>query len=222
LLPVDLVPTITGGDRSSTGIARADSTCNCEACKAHPRSAAAAEHRKVCRAITGLDEKHARRVVGLLASMKGHGGNALLSTITGMSRTTILQGQHELVGSDSVPQDRVRRPRRWAKVARKKRPALTRQLHQVLEGTIAGDPMSTVKWTRKSTRCVSRALRVSHTKARACFERTSIAFASIERTCRGKHVRFAIDNFDKSTDSPSPLQSADNPSSVWTRRSVSS
>ena len=35
----------------------------------------------------------------------------------------------------------------------------------MLEGTTAGDPMSTVKWTRKSTRCVARALRVSPTKA---------------------------------------------------------
>lgn len=34
-----------------------------------------------------------------------------------------------------------------------------------MEGATAGDPMSSVKWTRKSTRCVSRALRVSHTKA---------------------------------------------------------
>ena len=35
----------------------------------------------------------------------------------------------------------------------------------MLEGTTAGDPMSTVKWTRKSTRSVARALRVSPTKA---------------------------------------------------------
>jgi hypothetical protein len=38
-------------------------------------------------------------------------------------------------------------------------------LHDVLEGAIAGDPMSSVKWTRKSTRSVSRALHVSPTKA---------------------------------------------------------
>src|SRR3990172_5435131 len=51
-------------------------------------------------------------------------------------------------------------------LARKKRPGLTAQLHKVLDGATAGDPMSSVKWTRKSTRSVSRALRVSHTKAR--------------------------------------------------------
>src|SRR5204862_3401371 len=91
-------------------MARSKATCGCEACKVHPRSAEATEHRKVCRAIAGLDEKHARRVVGLLASMKGHGGTTLFSVITGMSRTTITQGQRELVGPDPVPRGRVRRP----------------------------------------------------------------------------------------------------------------
>jgi len=92
------------------GMARSKATCGCEACKVHPRSSEATEHRKVCRAIAGLDEKHARRVVGLLASMKGHGGTTLFSVITGMSRTTVLQGQAELVGRDPIPHDRIRRP----------------------------------------------------------------------------------------------------------------
>jgi hypothetical protein len=34
-----------------------------------------------------------------------------------------------------------------------------------LEGATTGDPTSLVKWTRKSTRSVSRALRISHSKA---------------------------------------------------------
>jgi hypothetical protein len=34
-----------------------------------------------------------------------------------------------------------------------------------MEGATAGDPTSSVKWTRKSTRMVSRALGISHTKA---------------------------------------------------------
>jgi hypothetical protein len=38
-------------------------------------------------------------------------------------------------------------------------------MDRVMEGTTAGDPTSTVKWTRKSTRALSRFLRVSHTKA---------------------------------------------------------
>lgn len=62
------------------------------------------------RALAGLDEKHARRVLGLLAEREGHGGIARLSRVTGLSRTTILRGQRELVGPDPTPKDRVRRP----------------------------------------------------------------------------------------------------------------
>jgi len=84
--------------------------CKCDACTEHPRSAEATEHRKLNRALSGLDEKHARRILGLLAEKEGHGGIARLSRVTGMSRTTILQGQRELVGDDPVPEGRVRRP----------------------------------------------------------------------------------------------------------------
>jgi hypothetical protein len=42
---------------------------------------------------------------------------------------------------------------------------LTERLQVIMEDATAGDPMSAVKWIRKSTRAVSRALRISHTKA---------------------------------------------------------
>jgi hypothetical protein len=61
------------------------------------------------RALAGLDEKHARRILGLLAEKDGHGGIARLSRVTGVSRTTILLGQRELVGKDSILEKRVRR-----------------------------------------------------------------------------------------------------------------
>jgi hypothetical protein len=67
------------------------------------------EHRKINRAIAGLDEKHVRRIVGLMAEREGHGGVARLSRITGMSRTTIAQGIRELVGADPVPEGRIRK-----------------------------------------------------------------------------------------------------------------
>jgi hypothetical protein len=108
--------------------------CTCEACTEHPRSAEATEHRKLNRAFAGLDEKHARRVLGLLAEQEGHGGIARLSRITGMSRTTILLGQRELVGQDPVPAERVRRPGGWSAVPGKKRPELTERLQEVRFG----------------------------------------------------------------------------------------
>src|SRR4051812_42782089 len=52
-----------------------------------------------------------------------------------------------------------------SKAARKKRPDLTQRMDEVMEGETAGDPTSAVKWSRKSTRTLSRVLRISHTKA---------------------------------------------------------
>jgi len=89
---------------------QADRRCTCSACVEHPRSREAIEHRKINRLLSILDEKAARRVLGLLAEWKGHGGVAELSRVTGMSRTTILAGQRELTGRDTVPVGRVRRP----------------------------------------------------------------------------------------------------------------
>ncbi len=96
--------------------------CDCPLCTEHPRSGEAMEHRRVLRALAGLDEKHARRIVGLLAEKEGHGGVSLLSRVTGMSRTTIMLGQRELRGKDTVPEGRVRRPGGGRKPLEKKDP----------------------------------------------------------------------------------------------------
>lgn len=96
--------------------------CKCEECEQRPQSAEASEHRKLNRALSGLDEKHARRILGLLAEKEGHGGISRLSRVTGVSRTTILQGQRELVGKDPVPRDRVRRRGGGRKALEKKDP----------------------------------------------------------------------------------------------------
>src|SRR6266576_2262899 len=75
------------------------------------------------------------------------------------ARSTGVGGRGPCAGRSGAP------TRRWSEAARKKRPDLTQRMDDVMEGTTAGDPMSAVKWTRKSTRAVSRILRISHTKA---------------------------------------------------------
>jgi hypothetical protein len=85
--------------------------CDCRACTKHPRSAEAAAHVQLNQLLASLDEKGARRVVGLLAEREGRGATARLSRVTGISRTTILAGRKELrQRDDDVPLGRVRRP----------------------------------------------------------------------------------------------------------------
>src|SRR6516225_4497989 len=49
--------------------------------------------------------------------------------------------------------------RRRSQAPRKKRPGVVKQLHALVEDTTAGDPSSGMRWTRKSTRTLAKALR---------------------------------------------------------------
>ena len=83
--------------------------CACPVCEAHPRSQEAGEHAMINRMVSTLDEKNARRVVGMMAARLGHGGIAEMMVVTGLSRNTIMRGQEELSkAADPVPPDRVR------------------------------------------------------------------------------------------------------------------
>jgi hypothetical protein len=70
-------------------------------------------------------------------------GTSRLSKLTGMSRVTIISGMAELRGGKKL---------------REAEPALQRRLKSIVEETTAGDPMSPLKWTSKSTRTIAEDL----------------------------------------------------------------
>lgn len=70
--------------------------CKCRNCREHPANRQAKEHRSINRLLFTLDEKHRRRFVGVLALQWGRGAIEKLTTITGLSRTTIRRGRNEL------------------------------------------------------------------------------------------------------------------------------
>jgi hypothetical protein len=70
--------------------------CTCEVCRSYPRSETAKEHRAINRVMASLDEKRRRRAAGLLAWQRGWGGIEEVSTITGLSRSTISRGREEV------------------------------------------------------------------------------------------------------------------------------
>lgn len=70
--------------------------CVCAACRAHPYSQMAKEHKAINRVLGPLDERTRRHFVGLLARQRGRGGIQRLGEITGLSRNTIRRGQAEL------------------------------------------------------------------------------------------------------------------------------
>ncbi len=108
-----------------------------------------------------LNEFQARLYVGEKALEIGRGGMSQLSRLTGMSRPTILKGAAELRGRKELVQaksGRVRSPGGGRKRVEQVDPGVLKQLQRIGEETTAGDPMSLLKWTSKSTRAIAEEL----------------------------------------------------------------
>jgi Rhodopirellula transposase DDE domain len=113
------------------------------------------------RVMSTLNEYQARLFVAGKALEMGRGGASRLSRLTGMSRATITRGMAELRGGKrlrDVGTGRVRAPGGGRKKVEETDPALQRHLKAIMEETTAGDPMSPLKWTSKSTRTIAEEL----------------------------------------------------------------
>jgi hypothetical protein len=113
------------------------------------------------RVMSTLNEYQARLFVAEKALEMGRGGTSRLSMLTGMSRVTITSGLAELRGGKSLRAagtGRVRAPGGGRKKVEEADPLLQRRLKAIVEETTAGDPMSPLKWTSKSTRTIAEDL----------------------------------------------------------------
>jgi hypothetical protein len=136
---------------------------------ADKRSASMAERRWL-KVLGTLNEFQARLFVAERAVQLGRGGISHLARLTGMSRPTILKGIAQLAETGPVrPPDegRVRRAGAGRKRREELDPTLRRSLERIMEESTAGDPMSLLKWTTRSTRGICEELnrrghRVSH------------------------------------------------------------
>jgi hypothetical protein len=107
-----------------------------------------------------LDEARARWFVAQKVLELGRGGVKQLHQLTGLSRPTILRGIRELQDTQSLdPGARVRRPGGGRKKLEATDPTLLADLERVMEEATAGDPMSHLRWTNKSTAGVASELR---------------------------------------------------------------
>ncbi|MGH9455124.1 MAG: ISAzo13 family transposase [Terriglobia bacterium] len=108
-----------------------------------------------------LNEFQARLFVADKALEMGRGGMSQLAQITGMSRPTITKGVKELQGH-TPPAFRKTGKIRKAGGGRKRveevDPEIRRRLTRIVEETTAGDPMSLLKWTSKSSRTIAEEL----------------------------------------------------------------
>jgi hypothetical protein len=113
-----------------------------------------------------LNEFQARLFAADKALDLGRGGISRLAALTGLSRTTITKAVEEL-GSGrkllSPGEGRVRRAGGGRKKVEGVDPGVRLLLEKILEETTAGDPMSLLRWTSKSTRTMAEELtRLGH------------------------------------------------------------
>lgn len=116
-----------------------------------------------------LNERQRRLWAGTEARVLGWGGIGQVSRATGLSRGVVAAGCRELIQPERAARGaRVRRPGGGRKRLTVRDPALKADLERLIEPTTRGEPESPLRWTCKSTRELTAALRdqghrVSHT-----------------------------------------------------------
>src|SRR4029434_1031165 len=98
-----------------------------------------------------LNESQARWNVAREALARGRGGLKAMHELTGMSRPTIFKGVRELQQRKELTRDRVRQPGGGRKRLEEADPGLASALERIMEENTAGDPMSLLRWTNKTT-----------------------------------------------------------------------
>jgi len=117
--------------------------------------------RQWLRVLGTLNELQARVYVAQRAVAEGRGGVSRLARLTGMSRPTILKGIAEMESSSLEARSetgRVRQVGGGRKPVETNTPFIARALDRILAETTAGDPMSALRWTNKSTRTLAAEL----------------------------------------------------------------
>jgi transposase len=106
-----------------------------------------------------LDERARRRWAAAEARSLGWGGVTAVAAATGISDRTIRTGIRELDDPDAVPASRQRREGGGRKARDEEQPELRDALEALIEPATRGDPMSSLRWTCKSTRTLAAELR---------------------------------------------------------------
>ena len=110
-----------------------------------------------------LSESQARWYVARETLALGRGGLKAMNELTGMSRPTILKGIRELQQHKELPSERIRQPGGGRKRLEESDQGLEAALERIMEENTAGDPMSLLRWTNKSTVRISDELtRLGH------------------------------------------------------------
>jgi hypothetical protein len=105
-----------------------------------------------------LDEQQRRLYAGLESLKLGHGGDRLLAGFFHLDPHSVARGRQLLIAQD-VELDRARKAGGGRKRVEKKTPEIIDAIEILLEHDTAGDPITGLKWTRKTTEKIAELLR---------------------------------------------------------------
>ena len=110
-------------------------------------------------AIVGdLDERGRRRWAAAESRSLGWGGITAVALATGLSDRTIRTGIKELDDPDAAPRNRQRQTGAGRRSREVEQPGLVEALEALVDAGTRGDPMSSLRWTCKSTRILAAEL----------------------------------------------------------------
>lgn len=117
------------------------------------------EDRLLVKVLGTLNEAQARWYLAREALARGRGGVSTLHRLTGMARPTIMRGIRELQSAKGLGSgERIRRPGGGRKRLEARDPRWTQALERIMAESTAGDPMSLLRWTSKSTERIAQDL----------------------------------------------------------------
>jgi len=105
-----------------------------------------------------LNELQRRRVAAQRALELKWGGVSHVCKLTGMSHHTVKKGIREITSKKKLDTTRLRSRGGGRKKIIDRAPDVLKQIEHILNDTTAGDPMSSLKWTNKSTYAIAASL----------------------------------------------------------------
>lgn len=136
-----------------------------------------------------LDESGRRRWAGAESRAIGYGGDSVVSSATGLSRTTVIAGRKE-IESGVCDRSRIRRPGAGRPKVDDTQPGLKAALEALVDPLTRGDPCSPLRWTCKSRAKLTAALvkqgwRVSSTTVGRLLHELGYSLQSMRKTREG-------------------------------------
>ena len=156
-----------------------------------------------------LDERTRRRWAAAESVAIGYGGDALVSSATGLARETIRKGRREIAG-DQTPTDRLRAAGAGRPRIQEDQPGILAALEALVDPVTRGDPTSPLRWTCKSRAKLAAALteqgwRVSSTTVGRLLRRSGYRLQSVrkrqegtvhpDRNAQFEHINATADQF---------------------------